>query len=592
MNKKKIIIPLATVFCLIVGISIYFAVNSYIHKDKKVDSSNNQKVDTNNYTEINPEEVSVEATNENTEEQLVDVTSIEKNSKLQILNFGNNKVKFLLNDSNIHNVLSDDSYSKIIFIHFLKDGELKTTINIKGFEWSFMHYDKIDISSNNQMPDVHLYNQNNPFGVESDTLFFEIVHSDILSLLLDADRYVVSYWDPAFDVSETLEEGEVSSILTQKEAEEKISFNYIDDNQVIITISSKQIISKVNKEDYYDLKLLFYLPRASMFEHSYELSILANLEHTASSFNFIELNYEDDANGSRTYNNKIIQSETANAKIVDDKILIQLKYENIKGLLSSIEKLDLSKNNFGNNELLLSESYKNACEIDQPLDQYASLIPDVFESNKWDGKYFYPLTDDFIISMIEIPLSTTLEYAYGRSDGREIYAPANSYEAPLKIICITSYNEFGIVDYRTKIIYKDLYEAMTAPASRLDYLSTENFTGDQKHDDKIRAEFFEALDQEFFGTPSQNQNSLASYPYEYFGHFDNIRYFKSPLSSIGSIYNFPPYVTYDKDSGYNQDGFLYETKDYHYDFPDFTISQSVMRESKAKVTSYYSKAKK
>lgn len=592
MNKKKLIITLATVFCLIVGISIFFVVKSYIDKDKKVDSNNNQVIDINNYTENKPEEIKLENTNENTEEHIEDVTLIEKNSKLQVLNFGNNKIEILLNDSNIHNVLSDDSYTKFIFIHFLKNGELKTTINIKGYEWSFMHYDNIDISSNNQMPDVYLCNQNNPFVVDSDTLSFEIDHIDILSLFLDADRYVVSYWDPAFDASETLEEGEVSSILTQKEAEEKISFNYIDDNQVIITISSKEIISRVNTEGYYDLKLLFYLPGASMFEHSYELSISANLEYTVSSFNIIETNYEDDDNGFRTYYNKIIQSENAISKIVDDKILIQLKCNKVKALLSSIEKLDLYKNNYGNNELLLSESYKNACEIEQPIEQYASLIPEVFESNKWDGKYFYPLTDDFVITMIEMPLTTTLGYAYGIFDGREVYAPASSYEAPLKIICITSYNEFGIVDYRTKIIYKDLYEAMTAPADRLDFLSTEDFTGEQKHDDKVRAEFFEALDQEFFGTSSQNQNSLIIYPYEYFGHFDYIRYFKSPLSSIRFMYNFPPYETYDKDSDYNQDGFIYDTKDYQYDFPDFTISQSIMRESKAKVTSYYSKAKK
>lgn len=195
--------------------------------------------------------------------------------------------------------------------------------------------------------------------------------------------------------------------------------------------------------------------------------------------------------------------------------------------------------------------------------------------------------EDYIVIMLDLPLTSVLDYGYGSLNGVENYMPVNSHEAPMKIISVISYNEFGIIDQRTKVIYDSITSAMTASADRFDMYPVSQLTGDETKDNDILSDFMESLDKNVFGSSGNGDND-----YQYFGHYNNVRYFDASMEQIKFLFFSLPQMSlsYDMNSAFDKEGFISESKQYSYDFPDYEINRSVMKESTATVTVYSSKA--
>ncbi len=140
--------------------------------------------------------------------------------------------------------------------------------------------------------------------------------------------------------------------------------------------------------------------------------------------------------------------------------------------------------------------------------------------NAGDKDYFAPLSDDYKITVVELPdVKQYITHWYQRM-GYWVYGPEESKSISAQLVVLDSYDEFGLISSQVKIIYPNAEEAKMASVSGSSMIIAENLTGKNKRDDSLVTQaFFDESDQLVFG-----QDMSSSETKTYHGVFDNVRY--------------------------------------------------------------------
>ncbi|MDD4843036.1 MAG: hypothetical protein PHU31_01710, partial [Anaerotignum sp.] len=257
---------------------------------------------------------------------------------------------------------------------------------------------------------------------------------------------------------------------------------------------------------------------------------------------------------------------------IDGNTLIcTLKASQIIRAFDHVELLDISAQDFGVNgsELLPFEDMitDDLTKISKP----PVTLPDVFPVHERDGEYFAPTSDSFILVMVEYPEVSFLDYALGSS-----YAPVGTRLSPVTVLYLSSFAENGdVAQSKYKIIYSNTLDTMTAAAqSHYDILNGNLLTGDDTHDSPIIADFFEQLDQKTF------QSDIN---HEYYGLYDNVRYFSGYYTPLDIEY---PHYDF---SSYDANELKKDTYAYQYAVNDPNTGDIENKQATANVTVFYSK---
>ncbi|MEM1485610.1 hypothetical protein V6615_12160 [Oscillospiraceae bacterium PP1C4] len=504
-----------------------------------------------------------------------DTSAVAQAGPLTLTVVGENKLLVTLTDERVNGFLDFDetsTFQNTFRIFFFAETTQKLSISMTPYSWDISGAEDM---SQGGIPDLYVNGQKDTYQISGNTISFEINQAEIAGRLSACNNYTMYFHDKNGQ-QEMLAGGSLSDVVNAQESGETICIAYWEKDQAIVRVAGATFDRYLAGGEYQNLKLGFYLPGNDSYVPLYELRLSAGTDLLSSKLYQLTLRENEGIMDSE----ELIGERHNNAVRTDDGYSFQLFYKGIESLLSSCDRIVVTDDE---NKTLLTESYENA--VTGEVVQIPAL-PDTFESSAQDGNYFYPVTDDYIVIMLDMPLTTVLDYGYYTADdGNKYYAPGKSHEAPLKIISIISYNEFGIADKRTKIIYDSIASAMSASADRLDWYPVSQITGDKGKDSDVLADFMESLDQKTF---SNSPNSSESY--QYFGHYDNVRYFAATMDQINFIYNYPPLLSYDQNSAFGADGFLTETIPYSYDFPNFEINRSLMRDSTATVTVFSSKA--
>lgn len=487
---------------------------------------------------------------------------------------GENKLLVTLTDKRVDGfseVDETDTNQKTFRMYFFAGEQQKISISMTPHTWDISGAE--DMSEGSSL-DFYINCQEDPYQISGDTISFEVNQSGIANYFSQCDNYRIYYFDNNGQ-QEEVAGGDLTDIVNTQASSETIKITYIDDDQAIVRVAGETFDRYLKGDENHELTLEFYLPGIESYTPLYELRISSGVDYLSTKLCQLTLRQDEGIMDSQELtgdqNNMTVRT--------DNGYSAQIFYGGIESLLSSCDRIVVTADE---GKALLTESYENTV-----INGQAAIlpIPDVFEMSAKDEDYFYPITEDYIVIMADMPMSTVLDYGYGEADGEEYYAPINAHEAPLKFISIISYDEFGIADQRTKIIYDSVTSAMTAAAGRLDWYPVSQLTGDEDADNDILVDYMESLDQNTFGS-STNDNE----DYEYFGHYDNVRYFAASMHEIRTHFNAPPVMSYDQSTSFGPDGFLTDSIEYKYDFPNFEINLSEMRNSTATITVYSSKA--
>lgn len=208
-------------------------------------------------------------------------------------------------------------------------------------------------------------------------------------------------------------------------------------------------------------------------------------------------------------------------------------------------------------------------------------IPDVFPVNSKDSEYFTPETDNYVIAMATYPVVQIYDYGFSRGPyGNLVYAPMDGHLGAITVVALISYDEFGVINQKNKIIYDTDADAMTAVAYRLDWLEADTLTGDESTDSAVIAQFFDELDQKYFA------NLISEGRYD--GHYGNVRYYEGDWGN-GATAGFSGGVGISEDVKYDEQGFYKESIEYDYNYDDFSIGQSTIYTDTADFVQYESK---
>lgn len=509
-------------------------------------------------------------------QSLGDTNASMQTGPLTLTVIGENKLLVTLTDDRTNGFLEFDESStnqRTFNVNFFAKNQQKLSISMTPYSWDLSGSEDF---SKGGVPDFYVNGQKDTYQVEGNKLSFEVNQAGIAEHLSECDNYTLYYFDKN-NQQEMLAGGSLSDIVNTQESNEIIKITYMDNNQAIIRLAGETFDQYLKGDEYHNLTLGFYLPGNDSYTPLYELRVSSGEDLFSSKLYKLTLQQNEGIMDSE----ELIGNQYNNAVRTDSGYSAQIFCGGIESLLSACDRIVVTDDE---GKTLLTENYQNAVTVGEVS---VPAIPEVFEVNAKDDDYFYPVTEDYIVIMLDMPKATVLDYGYGTVDGIEYYAPINSHEAPLKIISVISYNEFGIADQRTKIIYDSIASSMSASADRLDWYPVSQLTGDKATDNNILADFMESLDQNIFGNPVNSNEKEA---YQYFGHYDNVRYFDAAINQIKVLYNSPPALSYDLNAAFGSDGFLTEMLAYEYDFPNFEINLSEMRQSTATVTVYSSKA--
>lgn len=522
------------------------------------------------------------AKTENGAEQLSNTTAGKaasaKPKALQIVCYGDNRLIVTITDDCVETLFQGENDLQNIYVYFFLQNTQKASISINPYSWDFASSEKI---TDGGTPEIYINGQADTFKIEGNTVSFEVNQVGVGNLLSECDNYTAYYMDNKKDLQEMLAGGTLSDIVTSEESKETIELSYIGQNQAILRLSGEVFDNQLQGREFGLIEVNFYLSGSKEYVPDYVIKLQSGMDYLGAQLWQNTCQEMNDSSGS-IQQTELIGESYNNAAKTADGFSAQIFYNDLQTLFSACDRIsitDLEKT------VLLEVSRESAVSngtIEIPP------VPEIFPLSSKDKEFFTPVTDDYIVTMLDMPLCPFFVYGYGWADGTEYYAPLDTREAPVKIVSITSYNEFGVADQRTKIIYDSIESAMTACAGRLDWYPAEELPEDEKAANDVLSNFFEELDKNIFGSPRAGESD-----YKYFGHYDNVRYFAANMYAINNLsFSLPNNIAYDQNTAFGEDGFYTQTAGYEYDFANFSINLSQIRESTAAITAYSSKADK
>ncbi len=501
----------------------------------------------------------------------------EMEQSMQIVCNGNDEAVLQITNDEVRKLLdSTDTNSKqYIMIAFFSGNEQKLGLHLDGYGWNLSNTgDNTGAAVSHYLDD----GQADSYLISEDTVSIHMNVAAIGELFEECDNYSIMLFDTVNDDYEMLAGGDLSDILTREASDKSMELLYTGAERAVVRLIGEEFTTFLQEHEGENLSVNFYLPDSMEYMPDYVIRLG---RYDAKLYQY---SYQKMEKGSYTTTAKELLGESYNsAAKTENGYSAMIHYENLKALLSACDRISVTD---GQELTFLSTNYKTV--ISDTADSIVP-IPDEFLPCEQDHTYFYPATEDYIVVKITIPKCSFFDYSIGIApDGNEYYGPVGAHESSVSIISLTSYDEFGITDQKTKIVYDNVTDAMTASATRMDMLPVDRLSGDAS-DDEIKADFFEQLDLDVLGTP-RNQEPY----YQYYGHFNNVRYFQSDSKNINYINLNPYFPDYDRATQFDENGYITENVKYQhiYEHIEPGLGYSESREDIESITAFYSKTDK
>jgi hypothetical protein len=546
--------------------------------DSYVEGDNTEQVSTkgNHNSEqasVEGEQVSLEETSNDPSQEAYPDAGI-----LKITIVGNNKAKVTIESEEVVSLLQMGDHTNEIMAFFDLGETQKINLCMDVYGWDFNASE--DAGRSDEF--VYYYNDDNPYLFNGNEVSFEIVGVDVGYWFDQCNRYDVMIFGDTEENDVNIASGYMENILSYEDSDGEIEVTFIGDSEFIVNIEGAILDKYCDSEDYGWLKLYFYSPEKGRFLSDYYLDISFFPDGVICSTFYIMENLQENEAGN-SWNCSVVDSFGCEVIAKEQEIGIYIQSDDIVKGISECSSVVLEDQN--SEKILLATNIENAIEEGSIKNV---VLPEIFGFSVKDQDYFYPVTDEYMVMMIELPCVPVFEYGIGYpyGGGAPIYMPIYAHEEPLKVVSIISYSDFGIVDERMKIIYQSEESLAVSACGRLDWCDAVDFTGDAEHDDVLIRDFFEYMDKESFG----KSRDVNSEHYVYYGYDGTVRYFKAGLDEIWWMYNSLPDIDINENITFDKDGFMKAALPYLEDFPNFDEGISESRYYDAQVTIWASEA--
>ncbi len=199
-------------------------------------------------------------------------------------------------------------------------------------------------------------------------------------------------------------------------------------------------------------------------------------------------------------------------KGMDYGVVMKFRYEGISEYL----KPDYTYRLYFDNQIIESGKISNIFI----KEEYSNIppIPDAFPVNDEDEQYFKPTTDNYIVSMTTYPSVPfyDFDFAIGQ-DGKKKYVPVGQHISPVKVVKLITFDEFGILEEKTKTIYSDEIDAMVAFTNQNTVIDASQLAGSEAIDSPEVKVIFDSKDNENISNLYKDS--------AYYGRYGAVRYF-------------------------------------------------------------------
>lgn len=151
-------------------------------------------------------------------------------------------------------------------------------------------------------------------------------------------------------------------------------------------------------------------------------------------------------------------------------------------------------------------------------EEYSSILPfpDWVPKNNKDREFLIPDTNEYTLAVLEVPSAIENVPDWHDQAGNVVYGGIRREKIPLTLVVLDSYDEFGLISSKYKIIYPSAEDAKYA------VVGDEMIVGQEANDELVTDELFDKYDKSTF-----DGNDYVDYQ----GLFENVRYFE--LSNKG-----------------------------------------------------------
>ncbi len=503
------------------------------------------------------------------------------NSAFQIALNGDNEAVFTLNH---------EAVGKLESIQNGDSSEIKNEIYIDLFSDNSEDYLTIIIREGNfyicegsSAEEYWFYDSSNDSHIQPEwdgnTVSATISHVGIADVVNKYANYRVVLFDIKGGANETLEEGNVADILINSDVQTTDSLKIVsyDDNIVKFKVYGEEAKSAF----YNNKKISIKLYESSEQQNEGNKIPTIEFQHTQLNMNtgrgrVVAFTYTNEDN--MVTGHELSGDETNyNSVSVASDYGVAMKYES-DGLSGLIGNTLIYEVYFDND--LMCVGNVNDSLIEKEKEYSINPLPEAFPISNKDSDLFVPETDNYHVIMMEVPYLIDIPVWYERMGilvyGSNKYREAEQHVAT--VVMLESYDEFGLNNVKTKIIYEDYVQSLYAgtdsgniilePVPQI-FEPDDNLITEKLLDDFSRFDLYE--------------NTFSQHWYTYHGRFDNIKYFEESFNAL-EAYDAKPMII---PITYSNDNAWYTNQQQVSIFDDLQFESGTIKESTATIYADY-----
>ena len=484
--------------------------------------------------------------NENADVEEIHTNGSEED-KLTVTSYGNNIVLIDFKDECIGELYSETNDCMIDILFMIDD---TSVMCLHATDSTWYAYPQAE---NNFEPEW-FYDGENPEIIDENAISWKISRDQIGSLLKQCNQYRVILENE--NKEELIAEGSLQFAEGDIRQVNDIEMLIIRDDLMDIRVKNQEAVNHESQSGHiYDIN--FYSSGVDI--ESQGISVQLTISQYETVWATI---YTYESTGERSEEDVLNDEggiEVGRTIKTDYGMAIQLNNSSLIDMIKKQETYEIADD--------VDYTYSTGYVADAYI-EVNPVIPSEFISGDEYDSWFVPVTDNYkIIEIVQEDNQFGTPCWYQRM-GQWVYGSEEPYfNEDVKTVYLLSFDEFGLVDSKMKI----MYESETALQSDIyynlrDYIVAETLTGVNQPDDSlITTEFEETCDKEVFNNYAIDSSTFT---YEYIGHSDNIRYLSYFLSFESALHEFFGWGTNDSYSDFKySSNEIFEGKMDNNDYP-------------------------
>ena len=459
----------------------------------------------------------------------------EPESAFQVTLNGENEATFTLKHeavSNLASVQNGDSGQILTEINvYLTSNEGDNSINICITDADFIVYE------DNALSEEPIWfcsetNGNIQPKRDKDTISAKLNQIGIATLIDKYTNYRMEFYTLETGEYKLLAEGNIADIIDKSniQSTNDIQLIFYDDNTVKVKVFGEE--AKLAFYNYEKIKLQLF-ENSEQQAAAWKLPIIefvagGNSSGRGDMSAFTYTKEGNDSDGFMIYPHEMTDggAEYNNISVVSE-YGVAMKYE-CDGISDLIGNTTIYELYIGNELMCIGQV--DDVVIEKEKEYNIDSIPDVFPTGNMDAEYLLPETDSYRVIMMEVPYLLDIPVWYERM-GIYVYGANGeiSEQHMATIVMLESYDEFGLLSVKTKIVYEDYVQALYAGTDSGNIILNPEPRIFEPEDSLITEELMDN-----FSRSELYDNPFYSQWYSYLGRFDNIKYFKEDIDAIAA----------------------------------------------------------